>query len=209
MEKGQQWERGDQAGIAYGCEQTLVADAQMGCADAFTQLISRYEGQVVRYLARRTGDRELAADLAQQTFLDAFRHLDRLHDDRPFAAWLFRIAHYNLLHELRRQRIRRGVSLEWLVDQAGETHSALHSRDKTARTNERSAIRHTLDQLSSTVREPLLLHAIYGYTSEEIAEMLGVAPAAVRQRLARAKAKFRRLYDAAHSDQEKQSVSTA
>src|SRR5688500_13980119 len=81
-----------------GCEheQQLIASAQTGCADSFGALMERYQLDVVRYLVRRTGDHELAADLTQETFLDAFRRLDRYQPDRPFPAWLFRIAHFNL-----------------------------------------------------------------------------------------------------------------
>src|SRR4028118_616588 len=91
-------------------EYEMISAAKTGCATSFTWLVDRYQGQVLRYLARHTGDHELAADLTQETLLDAYRRLERYHPDRPFAAWLFRIAHYNLLREWRRQRTRPQVS---------------------------------------------------------------------------------------------------
>ena len=180
-------------------EQQLVAAAKTGCSDSFTQLIERYQGSVVRYLARHTGDQELAADLAQDTFCDAFRRLHHLQADRPFPAWLFRIAHYNLLHAWRRQRTRRIVSLDAFVDQTGEAHHALHQPDRAVALDERDCIGQALRKLTPTLREPLLLHCVYGYTSQEIADMFGIAPAAVRQRLARAKEQFRQQYMAANA----------
>jgi RNA polymerase sigma-70 factor (ECF subfamily) len=175
-------------------EQQLVIAAKTGCSDSFTQLIERYQGSVVRYLARHTGDQELAADLAQDTFCDAFRRLDHLQAGRPFPAWLFRIAHYNLLHTWRRQRARPMVSLDAFVEHGGEARHALHHKDQIRSFDERDMIQRTLATLTPTLREPLLLHSVHGYTSEEIAAMLGIAPAAVRQRLARAKEQFRQQY---------------
>jgi RNA polymerase sigma-70 factor (ECF subfamily) len=181
-------------------EQQLVVAAKTGCSDAFNQLTERYYGPMLRYFTRHTGNHELAADLAQDTFCDAFRRLDHLQVDRPFPAWLFRIGHYNLLHAWRRQGTRRIVSLDTYVDQAGEAQRALHQPDRTISVNERDCIRQTLAMLTPTLREPLLLHSGYGYTSEEIANILGIAPTAVRQRLARAKEQFRQVYNAAQHD---------
>ncbi len=188
-------------GKMYQDEQQLVIAAQTGCRASFDQLAERYHGPVFRYLARHTGDHELAADLAQDTFYDAFRRLNHWQADRPFPAWLFRIAHYNLLHAWRRQRTRRIVSLDAFVDEGGEAHHALHQADRAVSLDERDCVRQTLRKLTPTLREPLLLHTVYGYTSQEIADMLGIAPAAVRQRLARAKEQFRQCYDVVQQDE--------
>src|SRR5688500_5974137 len=77
---------------AHLADQELVIVVRGGDVEAFACLVDRHHGPLLRHLAWRTGDRELAADLAQEAFLDAFRHLDRLPADRSFAAWLYRIA---------------------------------------------------------------------------------------------------------------------
>lgn len=175
-------------------EKRLVAAAKTGCNESFTMLVDRYHGQVLRYLTRQTGDRELAADLTQETFLDAFRRLARLADDRPFIAWVYRIARLNLLHEWRHQRSRRAVSLDLMLAGAGNAHRALHQPDKTASIHERDQIQHALNALSPTLREPLLLQSLGGFSSQEVAETLDISWAAARQRIARAKAQFRQQY---------------
>jgi len=190
-------------------EQQLIMAAKAGCIDAFTTLVDRYQSHVLRYFVRQTSDMELAADLTQETFLDAFRRLDRLHNDCPFLAWVYRIGHYNLLHEWRRQRIRRTSSLDWLIEQCGDANRALHQADKTQSTHERHLIQQTLDALSPTLREPLLLNSLGGFTSQEIAHMLGIGSAAVRQRIARAKEQFRHQYYNAHQDAQLAAVSAA
>ena len=90
----------------------LVEAAQLGSAQAFDMLVARYHGPVLRYLERQIGDVELAADLGQETFLDAYRSLDRLIGDRPFAAWLYQIARNNLRREWRTRKLRRLISLD-------------------------------------------------------------------------------------------------
>ncbi len=102
----------------YGEDYGLVEAAQSGSTEALGVLVDRYHPQLMRYLLRQTGDRETAADLAQETFLDACRHLDRLQDDRPFAAWLYRIAHNHLLAHRRKARVWRLISLDWMTESA-------------------------------------------------------------------------------------------
>ena len=181
-------------------ERGTVDAARAGCNEAFTALVDHYQPQMLRYLTRQTGDRELAADLTQETFLHAYRSLDRLGNDRPFAAWLFRIAHLNLLHEWRRQRVRRLVSLDWLISEGGEAQRALQQADKTTVAHERDLIQEVLNALTPTLREPLLLYCLGGFSGQEVADILSISPAAARQRIARAKDQFRQRYRSLNAD---------
>ena len=121
------------------------------------------------------GDAEVASDLAQQTFLEAFRCLYRLTDDRPFAAWLYRIARHQLLMHWRRQRLRRLVSLDWLVRRTGAAIAGLQRPDASQPAHERGLIQQVLDDLSPSYREALLLHSLCGFTSQEAAHILGAS----------------------------------
>ena len=174
----------------------LVEAARIGSVRAFESLVERYHAPLLRHLARQTGDRELAADVTQEAFVDAYRHLDRLADDRPFAAWLYRIARNHMLSELRRRRLRRALSLEWAIGGGASDDAGLRGRDSTASTGERDAIQRALDTLSPPLREALLLHTLWGYPSQEVGQMLGITPEAARQRVGRARAQFRDQYQA-------------
>ena len=112
-------------------EQQLIAAAKAGCMSSFEVLVKQYYPQILCYFMRQTGDCELAADLTQETFLDAFRRLERLGDDWPMIAWLYRIARYNLLHERRRQRLRHTMSLDALLGDGRISSLALHMGDET------------------------------------------------------------------------------
>jgi len=87
------------------CEVQLIEAAKANPQD-FTPLYERYALPVYRYLRTHTGNNEEAADLTQQTFLHALHALPRYHARGvPFAAWLFRIAHYTALQKQRKERI--------------------------------------------------------------------------------------------------------
>jgi RNA polymerase sigma factor (sigma-70 family) len=180
----------------YPADHVLVDATRTGHVEAFGLLVERYHASILRYLTGQTSDRELAAELTQETFLDAFRDLNRLADDRPFAAWLYRIARNNLLHEQRRRRVRRLLSLDWLVSRGGPHPQALCRPDMTMHTDERDLVQNILASLSPALREALVLHSLIGFPSQEVAQILGISPAAALQRIARAKEQFRLHYNA-------------
>lgn len=176
--------------LAAAGEGTLVAAARTGSGRAFALLVARHHPALLRHLGRQTGDPELAADLAQETLLDAWRSLDRLPEDASFAAWLHRIARHNLLAAQRRRRLRRFLSLERLLAGPGPPPPALRRPDCQAAVAERDLVQRVLDELSPALREALLLSSLAGFRTAEVARLLGIAPAAARQRIARAKAQF-------------------
>src|SRR5262245_723557 len=76
-------------------EREMVRRARGGDEDAFARLVERHQGGVYALLRRMTGDAEEAVDLAQETFLRAWRGLPAFRGDAQFSTWLYRIA-YNV-----------------------------------------------------------------------------------------------------------------
>lgn len=185
-------------------DHSLVDAAQAGSVQAFELIVDRYQARIGAYLLRETGDYELAADLTQETFLDAFRDISRV-GDRSIAPWLYRIARNNLLHSWRQQRLRRIVSLEWLCG-TGVEPMALCSDDETINCHERDLIQTVLATLSPALRTPLLLQSLGGLRGSEVAQVLGISPEAARQRIARAKETFRLQYSRLNGDGENDAV---
>src|SRR5699024_2711057 len=72
-------------------EARLVELSRRGDADAFGELVKRYERRLVHVINRFTPDQEVARDLAQETFLRVFERLDQFDPSRRFGPWLFRI----------------------------------------------------------------------------------------------------------------------
>jgi RNA polymerase sigma-70 factor (ECF subfamily) len=152
-----------------------------------TELFEQYYGSLVRMLYRRTGDRDRAEDLAQETFARAVAAPPN--NPRP---WLFAVA-LNLVREDGRRAVRQGRRLELLrTDDRGE-----QGPENDYERNERSASVHAaLAALNERDREALLLKA-EGFNYEEIAATLGLSKGAVGTTLARAR---RRLVEAYRSE---------
>src|SRR5262245_4381420 len=86
-------------------DETIAARAAAGDASAVAELVSRYQHRVYRLASRLTSETD-AADILQETFLQAFRHLSSFRRDSRFGTWLYRIAtNASLMH--RRSRARR------------------------------------------------------------------------------------------------------
>lgn len=172
---------------------TLDAASEVAC---FATLADRHHAALLRFLRRQTGDTELAADLAQETFLAAFRCRHQLRDETAFMAWLLGIARNQLRMEWRRRRMRKLISLEWLPPGVEACLPGMRRSDATRACHERDGIQRALDAISPTLREALLLHALCGFTGGEVAGILGITPEAARKRIVRAEAEFRRHYTA-------------
>ncbi len=181
-------------------DEGLVDAVRAGDRAAFSLLVDRHHAPLLRYLLRQMGDPELAADLTQETLLEAFRHLDHLDRDRPFAAWLYGIARNHVRMEYRRRRLRRLVSLEWLLEPLMPIVPTLQRTDETASCDERDAIQRALDELPPAFREALLLHSLEGYTAPEVARIVGISLAAAERRISRAKLQFRDRYRALNGE---------
>jgi len=152
--------------------------------DAIGELYRLYHDALVRMLYRRTGDRDRAEDLAQETFARALEAPP--HNPRP---WLFAVA-LNLVREDGRRAVRQGRRLQLL--RAETDHPSVAPDVEFERREREAAVRSALDRLGDRDREALLLKA-EGFSYDEIATALGLAPGAVGTTLARAR---RRLVEA-------------
>ena len=151
------------------------------------RLFELYHDSLVRMLLRRTGDRDRAEDLAQETFARAVAAPPR--NPRP---WLFAVA-LNLVREDGRRSVRQGRRLQLLrVETPGESESPEEEFDRNDR---QAAVRAALDELNERDREALLLKA-EGFNYEEIAEALGLAHGAIGTTLARARRRLVEVYRA-------------
>lgn len=185
-----------QTTVSDSSDGTLLVAARNGSRAAFGNLVERHHGPLLRVLTRLVGDPDLAADLVQDTFVEALRCLDRVDEDRPFGGWLYGIARNLVRREHRTRRIRRVLSLDWLRERGSDTFQALHQQDGSESTARCDLLQRALDDLSPILREVLLLHRLWGFTHREIACILAISPTAAEQRVTRANALFRQRYTA-------------
>jgi RNA polymerase sigma-70 factor (ECF subfamily) len=139
---------------------------------------------------RLCGDRDLAADVAQEVWIQIFRALPSYRGDSQFGTWAHRIAVNRTLNALR--KVRRIAKVE--IDVEDDTAAALENPETDT---ERGMVAESIDQavrqLSPGARTVFLLHDVEGYTHEEIARELGITTGGSKSQLFKARAKLRRL----------------
>lgn len=158
---------------------------QAGDAAAFEALFGRYERRLYSFLVRRTGDREAASELFQETFLKVFRARGSWDPSRPVKPWLFGIASHAATDRTRR-RLRRPepVTLEeWDAPAPGHDH----------RTDARLALERGLAAMPETLRDAFVLGAVQGFDHNEVADTLAISPANARARISRGRAWLRQF----------------
>lgn len=191
-------------------------------AQAIEALIHEYGKLVFHTIYGLTGDWEESQDLTQDTFHQAFKAIDaaRAKSGERFQAkaWLLHIALNTVLMQRRRHSLFRFIPLSRMQKRETETEQATtyaetldilneraavvqpggygitESSDLEAQVAEQDAVRRTLAHLSEPLRLCLVLSIIGQFSSSEIAKMLDLEEAAVRQRLARARKQFQQAY---------------
>ena len=168
----------------------LVGQVQAGTSTDFAQLFRAHHGPLTNYLYHLLHNREVADDLAQETFLKAYRALRQTPPEIPFRAWLYRIATNTARTHYRNQRLRRWLSLG-LLD-----HDPPSDSRWQARIEARDAIVLTLARIGPTYASVLLLHHYHDLSLEETAAALGLSRNTAKVRLFRARKAFAEAYTA-------------
>jgi len=170
-------------------ERALVQRASAHDANAFAQLYDRYVAKIYKYIYYRTGASMSVEDLTAQVFLKAWESIDGYRwTERPFAAWLFRIAHNLIIDHYRQQR--EFVSIDDLVLEDDHT-PPLDDLAQLHLTSEQ--IRQAIAKLTDDQQQVIILKFIEGYEIEQVADILGKDARAIRSLQHRALASLQRI----------------
>lgn len=151
---------------------------------AFRQLVERHQDLLINYTTRMLGCRSLAEDVAQETFVRFYRHLDRYRDEGNLKAYLLRIATNLVRSRERRKRRWRSLLPSFIDDTIREQPSPQrHALGREAHRALTQAIR----SLDLRYRAPLVMREVEGLTYREIATALGISEGTVKSRLHRAR----------------------
>lgn len=172
----------------------LVELARAGDDLAFSALVVRYEHKLIRVLARLVHDEELARDLAQETFWKVYNRLDRFDTARRFGPWLFRVGVNLGLDLLRRHEAPPAASIN-RPGRDGRQAFDLPDPDPRLREELAQEVRFVLERIPLTYRSILVLRDLEGFSSAEVAAIVGRREATVRWRLAKARDMFRQHWE--------------
>ena len=171
-----------------GTDAELAALALAGRQDAYRELLARHRESVFRLVRAATGDPHEALDLTQETFVAAFAALGRYDSERPFSAWVKRIALNKCRDWARRRKVRAFFTRAAPLDDALQVAATTASPEtETADRAELTEVVRAIGLLAHKLREVLVLCAIEGMSQAEAADALGVSEKTVETRLYRAR----------------------
>jgi RNA polymerase sigma-70 factor (ECF subfamily) len=177
-------------------EEALIHAAQNGDIDAFNRLVLAYQDMVYYQAYRMLDEQAPAEDVAQITFISAYKHILSFRGG-SFRAWLLRIATNACYDELRRRKRRPTTPLEPMDDDGEEMDSAVWMADPddgpeelAQRAELRRAIQHCLGDLLPDFRTVVLLVDVQGMDYAEAAEVMGTPVGTVKSRLSRARGRM-------------------
>ena len=190
--------------VSQALDHDLVARVQRGDTAAFDLLVRKYQHRVAAVISRYIRDWSEVQDVAQDTFIRAYRAIKNFRGDAQFSTWLHTIAVNTAKNHLAANN-RRPPGEDIDVEDAEQFESGLRLRDTD--TPERELMRQQLEQtvvaaveaLPQDLREAITLREVEGMSYEDIAERMGCPIGTVRSRIFRAReeidARMRPLLD--------------
>ncbi|MBN1424138.1 RNA polymerase sigma factor [Candidatus Fermentibacteria bacterium] len=163
---------------------SLVAQCLDGRREGYAELVRRYQGPVFGLAYRMTRSHEDAEDLAQETFIQAYRKLQSYDTAYPFRAWVLRICANRAKNRFRSTDRRR---------RAEEAHVEIHPPDAGAMEPDLVALDEAIARIPQMLRIPLVLKHVEGLPYEEIAQVLGIGISAAKMRVKRGRDELVRL----------------
>lgn len=188
---------------------SLVARARAGEAGAREELARQVGTSAYVFALQLTRSPESAQDVAQESVLRFFRHLDRFDDGQRLEPWLYGIVRNQVRDIARRERVRHHESLDTWLEAGG--HEPVANDDPLA-----SAERHELQQrvwrgisaLPDASREILVLRDYHGLTYRDIAAVLSIPDGTVMSRLHAARQRLRRILSEQGGDPRRDPIAT-
>ena len=186
----------------------LVERVKLGEVRAFEMLVVKYQRRIERLIGRMVRDTDLVQDIAQETFIRAYRALPQFRGDSAFYTWLYRIAvntAKKALMDMKRDPLVSESSMR--IDDDGEETSRTENELTDGETPEAllaskqiaAAVNSAIEALSEDLRQAITLREIEGLSYEEIADVMNCPIGTVRSRIFRARdaiaARLRPLLD--------------
>ena len=179
-------------------DKELVEKAKRGDQEAFAQLVLDNQNRVYSLALRLSGDREEAADLAQEAFVKAWQGLSAFQGESSFSTWVYRLTTNVCIDHLRKKKRREAVEPSVSLDDENnswaEPSTWEQDPQRLLEQSERGkALARAIDQLPDWQREALVLRELSGLSYQEIGEALDIDLGTVKSRIARARLNLRKI----------------
>ncbi len=167
----------------------LVEEGKRGETAALQAIYDEFSARIFNFLYRVLGSRDDAEDVAQQTFLLAFRQLGTLRDPAQLESWIYRIARNEVYQRFRRKKVGSLDDEENDGDVQGLVEQGLHAQPEKLLLNEelRQVLQAVLDNLPVKLREVFVLAVVQEMRYQDIAEIVGRSLLSVKTDIYRAR----------------------
>lgn len=178
------------AGLGEDDDGALARRAARGDERAFSTLMRRHKSPLHAFARRHVGDPEAAHEVVQESFVAAWKALDRYDPARPFGAWMRAIVLNKCRDRGRRLLVRRLILGERSIDAPGAPDHADPAPGPEAaslRAEQLSRLEAAIARLPDQLKEPLILTYLEGYSQQDAAAFLGVSVKTIETRAYRAR----------------------
>jgi len=160
-------------------EQAWIRQAQRADARAFEALYRLHVDTIYGLCLRMTGNVSEAEDCTQEAFIQAWKKMTKFRGDSAFSTWLHRIAVNAVLGRIRKSKREQ--------DRMVAVTDVYQPRLATGDSGEMRDLAEAIDRLPEKARHVFVLHAVYGYSHDEAAKMLGIAAGTSKAQVHRAR----------------------
>lgn len=177
-------------------DRSLALAFRNGDEKAFEEIVRKYQRQVASILYLTLGSRKDVEDLTQDVFIRVYNSLRRVNVESTLFSWIYRVAVNIGIDEVRKRKIRRVVSLDFLMEPGSsdfQPEDPAKASDGVLATEKQESVLAALRRLSPSHRVAIVLREYEDLSYREIAETLGISEQAVKSRIFRAREELQKL----------------
>jgi RNA polymerase sigma-70 factor (ECF subfamily) len=186
----------------------LISEFKAGSMEAMEKIVARYEDRIFTFGLKMCGHLQDAEDIAQETFLNAFKYLKDFREETKLKNWLFKLAATACIRKRRKKKCEpdHEISLDSFIPQNGgaATYDIPDWSDNPSDTVLRGELKKIIDaaihSLSHKYRLVFNLRDMEGFSTQETADILGISTQSVKTRLHRARLFLREKIAAAYKE---------
>jgi RNA polymerase sigma-70 factor, ECF subfamily len=176
-------------------EKELIDNCKKGNLVSFEGLIKPYESRIYNFLSKMCNDRDIAEDLMQETFINAFNNIQQFQSKAKFSTWLFKIAvNHCLMHKRNSKSAPQILEYEFDDDSFNIVNNISDSEFDPALLYAKKEIKEylgsALNKLPKIYKSVFILKDIEGFKAKEIADMINLPLSTVKARILRARLKL-------------------
>ena len=183
-------------GVYYNChmqkeqnlsDEALVEEVRTKDKEKYTEIVERYQSNLLRYAWYLLNDEQKAQDIVQEAFIKAYINLNGFNTKKKFSSWIYRIVHNEAMNEMKKHK-KEVPMLENMDYQSIQNIEESYSKQEVIKEAE-----HCLRNLPVIYREPLALYYLDDKSYDDISDILRIPMGTVATRIKRAKVMMKKL----------------